>query len=92
MPRRKGRTPVAVTGTVDLAGHPEAEAPAAQELVMAQRLAPERAERALEQAPERAVVAGPDLAGEQGSAAGTRATEREQVPVVAGPDLAGEQG
>ena len=66
MPRRKGRTPVAVTATVDLAGHPEAAAPAARELVMAQRLAPERAERALAPAPERAPVAGPDLAGEQG--------------------------
>ena len=65
MPRRKGHTPVAVTATVDLAGHPEA-APAARELVMAQRLAPERAERALALAPERAPVAGPDLAGEQG--------------------------
>jgi hypothetical protein len=38
------------------------------------------------------VVAGSDLAGEQGQAAGARAMEREQVPVVAGPDLAGEQG
>jgi hypothetical protein len=63
LPRRKGRTPVAVTAKVDLAGHPET---AAQELVMAQRLAPERAEQALEQATERALVAGPDLAGEQG--------------------------
>jgi len=63
LPQRKGRTPVAVTATVDLVGHPEEAATAAQELVMAQRLVPEWVEQVLEQAPE---VAGPDLAGEQG--------------------------